>query len=239
VLLSLASLQVRYGKAPAIHELSLHVAAGEIVCLVGPNGAGKSTCLLTIAGVVEPARGEIQFEGRSIRGLSPETIARAGISLVPEGRRIFGRLTVRENLVVASGTQGGVLKTRDQFDRVLALFPVLQDRYNGYAGQLSGGEQQQLAIARALICRPKLLLVDEPSLGLAPLFADLVFETLKRLREEGVTLLVVEQSARRALGLADRTYLLRSGRLILEGASAALASNPEFEHAYFGGARPT
>lgn len=239
MLLSLASLQVRYGNAPAIHELSLHVAAGEIVCLVGPNGAGKSTCLLTIAGVVEPARGEIQFEGSSIRGLSPETIARAGISLVPEGRRIFGRLTVRENLVVASGTQGGVLKTRDQFDRVLALFPVLQDRYNGYAGQLSGGEQQQLAIARALICRPKLLLVDEPSLGLAPLFADLVFETLKRLREEGVTLLVVEQSARRALGLADRTYLLRSGRLILEGPSAALASNPEFEHAYFGGARPT
>jgi branched-chain amino acid transport system ATP-binding protein len=239
VLLSLASLQVRYGKAPAIHELSLHVSVGEIVCLVGPNGAGKSTCLLTIAGVVEPARGEIQFEGRSLRGLSPEIIARAGISLVPEGRRIFGRLTVRENLVVASGTQGGVLKTRDQFDRVLALFPVLQERYNGYAGQLSGGEQQQLAIARALICRPKLLLVDEPSLGLAPLFADRVFETLKRLREEGVTLLVVEQSAKRALDLADRTYLLRSGRLILEGPSAALASNPEFEHAYFGGARPT
>lgn len=239
MLLSLASLQVRYGKAPAIHELSLHVSVGEIVCLVGPNGAGKSTCLLTIAGVVEPARGEIQFEGRSLRGLSPEIIARAGISLVPEGRRIFGRLTVRENLVVASGTQGGVLKTRDQFDRVLALFPVLQERYNGYAGQLSGGEQQQLAIARALICRPKLLLVDEPSLGLAPLFADRVFETLKRLREEGVTLLVVEQSAKRALDLADRTYLLRSGRLILEGPSAALASNPEFEHAYFGGARPT
>ena len=238
MLLSLASLQVRYGKAPAIHELSLHVAAGEIVCLVGPNGAGKSTCLLTIAGVVEPSRGEIQFDGRPIRGLSPEIIARAGISLVPEGRRIFGRLTVRENLVVASGMQGGVLKTRDQFDRVLALFPVLQDRYNGYAGQLSGGEQQQLAIARALICRPKLLLVDEPSLGLAPLFADLVFETLKRLREEGVTLLVVEQSAKRALDLADRTYLLRSGRLILEGPSAALSSNPEFEHAYFGGARP-
>jgi len=153
-------------------------------------------------------------------------------------RRIFGRLTVRENLVVASGAQGGVLQAKAQFDRVFALFPVLQERYNSYAGQLSGGEQQQLAIARALICKPKLLLVDEPSLGLAPLFADLVFKTLRRLREDGTTLLVVEQSAKRALALADRTYLLRSGRLILDGPSAVLADNPEFEHAYFGGARP-
>jgi branched-chain amino acid transport system ATP-binding protein len=239
MLLRVEGLQVRYGKVPAIHELSLDVAAGEIVCLVGPNGAGKSTFMHAVMGLVGAATGTVEFDGKPLRGLPPEAIARAGVNLVPEGRRVFGRLTVRENLSVASGMAGGAQAVRPRLERVMALFPILRERFNGYAGQLSGGEQQQLAIARALICAPRLLLVDEPSLGLAPRFADLVFETLGRLREEGTTLLIVEQSAKRALKLADRTYLLRSGRIVLAGRSSDLAGSAEFEHAYFGGTRHT
>ena len=236
-MLAIESLEVRYGKVPAVQELSLEVSAGEIVCFVGQNGAGKSTTMHAIAGIVPIAKGDIRFEGQSIRNLSPEAIVRKGIALAPEGRRIFTRLTVRENLVVASGLHGGLGRQRAKFEAILDLFPVLRARLDGAAGQLSGGEQQQLAIARAMLCQPRLLLVDEPSLGLAPMFVTLVFDALRRLRDEGATLLVVEQSARRALAFADRIYLIRSGRLILQGKSADLAADPEFERAYFGEAQ--
>jgi branched-chain amino acid transport system ATP-binding protein len=157
-----------------------------------------------------------------------------GVALVPEGRRIFSRLTVRENLAVASGLRGGLKNVASIHERVLALFPILRSRYGSYAGHLSGGEQQQLAIARALLTQPRLLIVDEPSLGLAPRYVDLVFQTLREVRSAGTTLLVVEQSMKRALNLADRVYLMRSGRIVLEGASAELASRDDLESVYFG-----
>lgn len=239
MLLEVRDLSVRYGGVMAVRDLSFHIDEGEIVCFVGQNGAGKSSTAHAVTGVVQPVGGEIRFLGNPIRGHNPEQIVTAGIGLIPEGRRIFGRLTVRENLAAASGLRGGLAPLKDIFERVLVLFPVLQQRLDGMAGQLSGGEQQQLAIARALLTRPRLLIVDEPSLGLAPIFVELVFDTLRKLREEGTTLLVVEQSARRALKLADRVYLMRSGSLVMQGASADMAGNDAFEAGYFGTVKTT
>lgn len=237
-LLEVRNLIVRYGGVAAVRDLSFDVHEGEIVCFVGQNGAGKSTTAHAITGVVAPSQGEILFLGNSMKGRSPEQIVAAGIGLIPEGRRIFSRLTVRENLAAASGLRGGLKRAQDIYERVLTLFPILRERIDGIAGQLSGGEQQQLAIARAMLTRPRLLIVDEPSLGLAPLFVDLVFDTLRVLRAEGTTLLVVEQSARRALTLADRVYLMRSGTLILEGRSDVLRESDAFEAGYFGTGAP-
>jgi branched-chain amino acid transport system ATP-binding protein len=234
MLLQVDDLEIRYGRVPAIRDISFSVDTGEIVCFVGPNGAGKSTTMLAVAGVLHPAKGGIRFDSRSLAGRSIETIVRDGIALVPEGRRIFGRMTVRENLAVASGLRGGLGRSGEALDRVLALFPILRERYQSPAGFLSGGEQQQLAIARALLTRPRLLVVDEPSLGLAPKYVELVFETLSRVRAEGVTLLIVEQSVRRALKFADRLFFLRSGRIVLEGSAASLARRADLEHIYFG-----
>lgn len=238
MLLSVRNLEVRYGGVTAVREFSFDVREGEIVCFVGPNGAGKSSTVHAVTGVVPAARGDITFDGKAINSLTPESIVTAGIGLIPEGRRIFGRLTVMENLTAASGLRGGTGKLADTVERVLTLFPILRTRINSFAGHLSGGEQQQLAIARAILTRPRLLIVDEPSLGLAPLYVQLVFDTFRRLRDEGTTLLVVEQSAKRALRLADRVYLLRSGNSVMNGNSADLASDPHFEHGYFGGAVP-
>jgi branched-chain amino acid transport system ATP-binding protein len=234
MLLQVDELEIRYGRVPAIRDISFSVGEGEIVCFVGPNGAGKSTTMLAVAGVLHPARGSIRFDSRPLAGRPIEAIVADGIALVPEGRRIFGRMTVRENLAIASGLRGGLGRSGETLDRVLALFPVLRERYQKPAGFLSGGEQQQLAIARALLTRPRLLVVDEPSLGLAPKYVELVFETLGRVRAEGVTLLIVEQSVRRALKFADRLYFLRSGRIVLEGAAASLADRTDLEHIYFG-----
>jgi branched-chain amino acid transport system ATP-binding protein len=234
MLLQVDDLEIRYGRVPAIRDMSFSVGEGEIVCFVGPNGAGKSTTMLAVAGVLHPAKGSIRFNARPLAGRPIEAIVADGIALVPEGRRIFGRMTVRENLAVASGLRGGLGRSGETLDRVLALFPILRDRYQSPAGFLSGGEQQQLAIARALLTRPRLLVVDEPSLGLAPKYVELVFETLSRVRSEGVTLLVVEQSVRRALKFADRLYFLRSGRIVLEGSAATLAGRTDLEHIYFG-----
>jgi len=233
-MLACDGVEIRYGAVPAVRETTFRVDEGEIVCFVGPNGAGKSTMTLAVAGVLKPAKGAIRFRSRSIAGLDVETIVSLGVALVPEGRRIFGRLTVRENLVVASGLRGGLKNVAPIHERVLTLFPILRSRYGSYAGHLSGGEQQQLAIARALLTQPRLLIVDEPSLGLAPRYVDLVLQTLREVRSAGTTLLVVEQSMKRALNLADRVYLMRSGRIVLEGASAELASRDDLESVYFG-----
>ena len=235
MLLAVEGLEVRYGKVPAVRGLTFQVDHGEIVCFVGPNGAGKSTTMLAVAGAIKPASGEIRFDGRSIVGRSPEWTAEAGVSLVPEGRHVFSGLSIKDNLGVAAGLRRRSGNGVAILDRVLKLFPVLRERYLSPAGTLSGGEQQQLVIARAMLTEPRLLILDEPSLGLAPQFVDLVMATFTTLREEGQTLLVVEQSTRRALALADRLYLMRSGQCVLQGRSDDLAAERTLEAEYFGG----
>ena len=233
-MLAVSDLEVRYGRLAAVRGIDLEVAAGEIVCMVGPNGAGKSTTLLTIAGELAPHAGAILFEGRPLTALATEKVVRRGVSLVPEGRRIFGRLTVDENLRLATFIRRDARAAAADLERILERFPLLGERLNAPAGRLSGGEQQILAICRALLARPKLMLVDEPALGLAPLMVDTVYETLTGLREEGMTLLLVEQSLERALAVADRLYVLRDGRVRLSGAGAELAAGERLEAAYFG-----
>lgn len=233
-MLEVDRLDVRHGAVRALRDVSLAVAENEIVGVVGPNGAGKSTLLLTIAGALQPAGGAIRFRGEAIGAAAAENIARLGISMVPEGRRIFTQLTVEENLRL--GTQ--MRRDRDGIERdfrqMLDLFPVLGERRSAPGGKLSGGEQQQLAIARALMTRPRLVLLDEPALGLAPLVIDAVYATLHRLRaEQALTLLLVEQSTYRVLANADRVYVLRHGRIALEGKSAGL-DEKAVERAYFG-----
>jgi len=211
-LLELDALDVRYGRVPAVRSLTLEVAAGEIVGLIGPNGAGKSTTLHAIAGLVPPAAGDVRLSGRSLLGQRPEAIARSGIALVPEGRRIFGDFSVEENLRLglAARRRNGAAAA---LDGVYELFPVLAESRRRQAGGLSGGQQQQLAIGRALVAGPELLLLDEPSLGLAPSIVDLVFGALAAIREQGVTVLLVEQRAQRTVAFADRTYVLGNGEL--------------------------
>ena len=233
-MLEVDRLDVRHGAVRALRDVSLAVAENEIVGVVGPNGAGKSTLLLTIAGALQPAGGAIRFRGEAIGAAAAENIARLGISMVPEGRRIFTQLTVEENLRL--GTQ--MRRDRDGIERdfrqMLDLFPVLGERRSAPGGKLSGGEQQQLAIARALMTRPRLVLLDEPALGLAPLVIEAVYATLHRLRaEQALTLLLVEQSTYRVLANADRVYVLRHGRITLEGPSEDL-DEKAVERAYFG-----
>ena len=211
-LLAVDGLDVVYGRVPAIRALSLEVAAGEIVGLIGPNGAGKSTTLHAIVGLVPPTSGDVRLAGRSLRGRSPEQIARSGIALVPEGRRIFGGFSVEENLRLGLAARRGN-GVAAPLDGVYELFPVLAEMRNRPAGALSGGQQQQLAIGRALVAEPDVLLLDEPSLGLAPALVDLVFEALAAIRERGVTVLLVEQRAQRTVAFADRTYVLGNGEL--------------------------
>jgi branched-chain amino acid transport system ATP-binding protein len=215
-MLELEGLEVRYGAVPAVRGLSLRVGKGEIVGLIGPNGAGKSTTLHAIVGLVPAYAGEITREGRSIRGRAPETVVRSGIALVPEGRRIYAHLTVEENLRLGFAGR----RSRDAAERekdlewVWSLFPVVHEFAHRPAGTLSGGQQQQLAIARALVARPDVLLLDEPSLGLAPQLVDVVFEALASIRERGVTVLLVEQRAQRTVAFADRTYVISNGELM-------------------------
>ena len=213
--LAVSALQVSYGGVPAVRDVSFEVAAGEIVGLIGPNGAGKSTTLHAIVGLVRAQGGDVLLGGRSLRGRSPEAIARAGVALVPEGRRLFAELTVEDNLRLGLAARQENGSVRDALAEVFALFPVLQDFRRRAAGALSGGQQQQLAIARALVAKPKVLLLDEPSLGLAPTIVDLVFSTLTRIREGGLAILLVEQRAQRTVALADRTHVLANGELRL------------------------
>jgi branched-chain amino acid transport system ATP-binding protein len=233
--LKITDLSVHYGRVRAVQNLTLEVNEGELVGLVGHNGAGKTTTLMTIAGVLRPVSGDIVFQGRSLLGRSPDAILRGGIALVPEGRRIFGRLTVGENLRIGATVRRDRRRADDDLKRMLERFPVLERDWGKSGAKLSGGEQQQLAIARALLAAPKLLLLDEPTLGLAPLMVDRVFEILDGLRRDGVTILLVEQNAARTIEISDRTYVMRSGgRIELHGTAEELAQRGDFETAYIG-----
>lgn len=231
-MLTLNNLHVRYGRISALQGISMEVKRGEIVALIGPNGAGKSTTLLAIAGAVVPASGEILFEGHSLVGRAPEAIARQRISLVPEGRHIFAGLTVEENLRLGATIRNDRTAIQRDIEAMLERFPSLKARLHMSGGKLSGGEQQQLAIARALMARPRLLLLDEPSLGLAPLIVDQVFEILEELHVEGITILLVEQYAASAIEIADRTYVLRNGKIELAGTREELLATTDLRVAY-------
>jgi branched-chain amino acid transport system ATP-binding protein len=235
-MLELEQLEVRYGAVPAVRELSMQVASGEIVGLIGPNGAGKSTTLHAIMGLVPTHAGEIRLAGRSIVGRAPEAVARAGIALVPEGRRIYANMTVAENLRLGlAGRRAHHADGRDgDLEWVHELFPVVEEFGARQAGTLSGGQQQQLAIARALVASPDLLLLDEPSLGLAPQLVDIVFRALASIRERGVTVLLVEQRAQRTVAFADRTYVLSSGEVTTTLTPADADDTERMVAAYFG-----
>jgi len=233
-LLTLDKVSVRYGQLRALREVSFDLAKGETLYVTGPNGAGKSTLLKAIAGVVA-ATGEIGFEGKTITSSAPEDIARLGISMVPEGREIFGSLTIEENLRLGTGIRTDKAAIAEDLADIYAVFPMLKERRNSFAGVLSGGQQQMLAIARALMTRPRVLAIDEPSLGLAPKIIDQVYETLLKLRDQrGLTLLIVEQSSTRALLSGGRMILMRSGEIILQGDARVLASGHSLTKAYFG-----
>ena len=223
-----------YGKIQALHGVSVQVNRGEIVTLIGANGAGKSTLLMTLCGTPRAHGGSIRYEGEELVGQETAQIMRKGIAVVPEGRRVFARLTVEENLAM-----GGFFTEKDgydrQLDKVLGLFPRLKERYAQRAGTMSGGEQQMLAIGRALMSQPRLLLLDEPSLGLAPIIIQQIFEIIEQLRQDGVTVFLVEQNANQALKLADRGYVLENGRIVMQDSGAELLANPDVRKAYLGG----
>ena len=236
-MLRIKNLHAYYGRIKALDNVSLHVRPGEIVSLIGANGAGKSTILNTISGLIRCSQGEIKFEGREINKLRPEKIVAAGISQVPEGRQIFGPLTVLENLELGAFLR---FKKKEKeaiardLDWVFQLFPRLKERSGQIAGTLSGGEQQMLAIGRALMAKPKLLLLDEPSMGLAPLIVKDIMNTVSELRRSGVTVLMVEQNARASLTISDRGYVLETGRVVLQGPSDELMNDSDVKRAYLG-----
>ncbi|MFQ5896993.1 MAG: ABC transporter ATP-binding protein [Candidatus Methylomirabilia bacterium] len=232
--LEIEEVDVFYGRRRALDSVSLRVEAGQIVTLLGANGAGKSTTLRAISGLVRPARGRILYEGREITRASPNEIVSGGISHVPEGRDLFPEFTVYENLLVGAHTRSDEAEIRATLARVTRVFPVLGERRAQLAATLSGGEQQMLAIARALMAQPKVLLLDEPSLGLAPMVVREIFKVIREINAAGVTILLVEQNARLALRLASRGYVLETGRVVLEGASARLAQDPRIRKAYLG-----
>jgi branched-chain amino acid transport system ATP-binding protein len=223
-----------YGRLTALKAIDITVRKGETVFVVGPNGAGKSTLLKTISGLMAPTSGQITFQGKHINGKAPEQLCRSGLALIPEGRHIFKTLTVQENLIVGAMIRKNPAEVRADMEMVLETFPILRERFNGVAGHLSGGEQQQLAIARAILQRPSLLMIDEPSLGLAPLVIDQVYDSLRRLNQTGLTLLIVEQSTGRIMELASRIYVLRNGHVVLEGTPDKLMDGKALDAAYFG-----
>ena len=236
-MLRVRNLRAGYDNLEVLHGVSLHVDRGEIVTVVGANGAGKSTLLSAVAGIIAPHGGAVTLDGKDITGASADTTVARGCALVPEGRQIFGDLTVAENLLL-----GGYLRCRRAGRRVVArdiakicgLFPILADRESQQAGTLSGGEQQMLALGRALMARPALLMLDEPSIGLAPLVVREIFEVIVRLRQEGTTILLVEQNARAALSISDRGYVMETGRIVLEGTAQELSWNHDVRRSYLG-----
>jgi branched-chain amino acid transport system ATP-binding protein len=234
-MLALRDLTVAYGNIVAVKALTVDVYPGEIVTLIGSNGAGKSTTLRTISGLLRPRGGDVIFNGRRINGVAGHDVVKLGICHSPEGRRIFPRMTVSENLDLGAFLRKDADTIAQDRERVLELFPVLKERLGQKAGTLSGGEQQMLAVGRALLGKPKLLLLDEPSMGLAPVLVDIIFETIGTIRDQGVTVLVVEQNARAALEVADYAYVLESGRLNLQGAAADLLVDDSVVRAYLGG----
>jgi branched-chain amino acid transport system ATP-binding protein len=237
MLLSLRNVDSGYGSLKVLRHVSLHVARGEVVSIIGANGAGKTTLLKTIVGLLRARDGQIELEGRDITGARTEIIARKGCSLVPEGRQVFAPMTVRENLLLGATARllrGAGGKPDEDLERIFTLFPRLKEREAQLAGTLSGGEQQMLAVGRALMARPTLILLDEPSMGLAPLVVKEIFLAIRRLQDEGNTVLLVEQNARAALKIANRGYVLENGRIILEASAESLLANRDVERAYLG-----
>jgi branched-chain amino acid transport system ATP-binding protein len=233
-MLEIEDLQVAYGRITALRGVSLSVGEGEIVTVVGGNGAGKTTTLRTVSGVLRPQRGRISYQGKDLVGLQPEQVLARGISHSPEGRMIFGRLSIAENLRLGAYNRRDGAGIRADLDRMYGMFPVLSERRGQRAGTLSGGEQQMLAIGRSLMSRPRLLLLDEPSLGLAPLLVEQIFNVIVELRDQGVTVLLVEQNANEALRISDRAYVLETGRVTAQGPSSQLAEDPQLRAAYLG-----
>ena len=233
MILEVSNLHSGYGKIEILKGIKIRVPSGKIVSLIGSNGAGKSTFLMTLSGIVKTRKGSIKFEGKNIEHLSPDAIVRNGIVQVPEGRRVFQHLTVEENLDLGAYIRNDldVKKDREEF---LTLFPILRTRLKSLAGNLSGGEQQMLAMARALMAQPKLLFLDEPSLGLAPKMVDVIFSLIRRINDRGITILLVEQNAWKALDLADYAYVIESGKNQIEGTGKELLENPLIKHSYLG-----
>lgn len=235
-LLELEDVEARYGRIRALAGVTLHVDEGEIVTLIGANGAGKTTTLRTISGLMHPTAGTIRFEGREIGRATPDEIVRLGISQSPEGRRVFARMTVRENLELGAFTRKAQREVAADMERVLAIFPRLGERLAQKAGTLSGGEQQMLAIGRALMAAPRLLLLDEPSLGLSPILVQTIFNVIREINARGTTVLLIEQNAQQALTIASRGYCLDVGTIVYADRAADLLANPAIAAAYLGGA---
>ena len=234
-MLRLEGVYAGYGRAPVLADVSVEVGQGDLVCLVGANGAGKTTTLKTISGLVRPSAGRIVFDGREIQGWKPQDILRAGIAHCPEGRRVFPHLTVRENLEMGAYVREDAAAVASDLDRVLAHFPVLAERRRQAAGTLSGGEQQMLAIGRALMARPRLIMFDEPSLGLAPTVVETTFRIIGEIQKDGTTVFMVEQNAYMALRMATRAYVMETGRITLHGPARALLDDEHVKRAYLGG----
>ncbi len=234
-LLSLKDVHAAYGRIEALQGISLEVRHGEIVCMLGGNGAGKSTTLKTISGLMHPRSGRIELDGQDVTTVPAHRLVKLGIGQAPEGRRIFGRMTVLENLQMGAYSRRDKAEIQADFQRVFSLFPRLQERRGQAAGTLSGGEQQMLAIGRALMGRPKLLLLDEPSMGLAPVLVEQIFAIIQDINSQGTTILLVEQNAQMALQVASRGYILQTGKIVLADSSGALAANEQVKRAYLGG----
>ena len=233
-MLEVHDLQVAYGAAPALWGVSLTLRAGELLCVVGPNGAGKTTLINTLAGMQRARAGRIVFEGADITALAPHRFCAAGIAIVPEGRRLFTGMSVLENLELGSYLPAARAYRRQSLEAALALFPALEAKLASPAGELSGGQQQMVAVARALMARPRLLLLDEPSLGLSPLIVHDLFEAIRRINAGGVSVLLVEQNVAMAMAVASRAYVLEEGRVVAEGAPGELLARPEIQRAYLG-----
>ncbi len=234
-MLEVRDLDVFYGKIHALKQLRFNVKKGEIVTLIGANGAGKTTILKTISKIIEPTHGIIKYRGENISKIPAHQIIDLGIAHVPEGRRIFSNMTVAENLEMGAYIRRDPREIKDDLEKVFTTFPILKERYNQKAGTLSGGEQQMLAIGRALMGKPKMILMDEPSMGLAPLLVDQIFEIIQTINKNGTTILLVEQNAKRALEIADRVYVLETGRIIVEGTGKELLKDSKVKAAYLGG----
>ncbi|MBF0378151.1 MAG: ABC transporter ATP-binding protein [Desulfamplus sp.] len=236
-MLRVKNLKCSYGSIMAVQGVSLSVRQGELISIIGANGSGKSTLLLAISGLLTTWEGEITFQDKTLKGMSPPAVVRQGISMVPEGRQIFSPLTVIDNLKMGAYTmyrKGLKRQVEQDFEMIMDMFPILKERANQLAGTLSGGEQQMLAIGRALMSRPRLLILDEPSMGLAPKIVEMIFDTIQNLRNEGVTILLVEQNARAALKISDRGYVLETGKMVLEGSAKELLVDDDVKRAYLG-----
>jgi branched-chain amino acid transport system ATP-binding protein len=232
--LELRNVSTHYGLIAVLRDVNVEIRPGEIVCLLGGNASGKSTTLKTILGMVTPSQGEVVYQGKPIGGLSTTEIVGRGVTMVPENRRLFTRMTVKENLELGSYLRTDKAKVKEDLDRVMELFPRIRERLTQKAGTLSGGEQQMVAMSRALMADPKVLLMDEPSMGLAPILVDQVFQIIQDINKLGTTIFVVEQNANMALSIADRGYVLQTGQIVLADTAAALLKNPQMREAYLG-----